>query len=103
MITEVVQVLTSRSVSGSRSINFDESRSGLRFVQPDEVMSDLRSQLVPLLRRRFYRDLARVVNIATTAGLDESFLDFLPPELHSAFLKCLDEIRREELFDAING
>ncbi len=47
-----------------------------------------------------YRDLGDVAALIRVHQLDETFLAQLPASLHKAFLECLEEMRREEEFEA---
>jgi hypothetical protein len=50
-----------------------------------------------------YYEMADAVSLIEAHDLDESYLENLHPSVRDAYLKCLDEKRREEEFLARNG
>lgn len=52
------------------------------------------------LAARRYQDLADVTALIHAHQLDESFMDRLHPSVRSGFIKCLEEKRREEEYEA---
>jgi hypothetical protein len=50
-----------------------------------------------------FHELFDVVSLIDAFDLDESCLENLHPSLRGAYLKCLEEKKREELFLARNG
>jgi len=55
------------------------------------------------LSSRRHRGLADVIELIRTKGLDETFLDRIHPSVRQDFIKCLEEKRREDEYDARNG
>lgn len=45
-------------------------------------------------------NLGDVVNLIRIHNLDESYQDKLHPSLHSDYIECLEEKRREEEYEA---
>jgi len=52
------------------------------------------------LAARRWRDFADIVEIIRANNLDESFLEQLHPSVHQDFVKCLEEKRREDEYEA---
>ena len=66
---------------------------GVRFV-------DLPTLIQLKLAARRYYDFGDVVNLIRVHKLDESFVSNLHPSLHRDFVECLEEKRREDLYEA---
>ncbi|HSV14363.1 MAG TPA: hypothetical protein VLI90_08895, partial [Tepidisphaeraceae bacterium] len=47
-----------------------------------------------------YQDFADVVNLIRANALDESFQQRLAPSVHADFIECLEEMRREDEYEA---
>jgi hypothetical protein len=52
------------------------------------------------LAARRYRDSADVVSLIEACQLNESFADQLHPSVRADYFRCLEEIRRQEQFEA---
>jgi len=52
------------------------------------------------LAARRYQDFADVVSLIRENRLNETFRNRLHPTLHADFLSCLDEMRREDEYEA---
>jgi hypothetical protein len=70
-----------------------------------EVINDKRIvNLVTLIQlklaARRHQDFADVVNLIRFNHLDEAFLSQLHPSVHSDYIECLDEKRREDEYEA---
>lgn len=80
------------------------------FAFPDpsavsETIDDLKVVNLPTLiglklAARRHQDFADVVNLIAVHNLDESYLERLHPSVHQDFIECLEEIRREEEYNA---
>jgi hypothetical protein len=78
------------------------------FPDPSDVaqeMDDLRVIDLPTLVQlklaaHRYQDFADVVSLIRENRLDETFRDRLHPTLHTDYLLCLDEMRREDEYEA---
>lgn len=66
---------------------------GVRFV-------DLPTLIQLKLAAHRYYDFGDVVNLIRVHKLDEAFLTNLHPSLHRDFIECLEEKRREDLYEA---
>jgi hypothetical protein len=55
------------------------------------------------LAARRYKDFGDVVELIRANDLDESFRDRLDPSVRSDYIKCLEEKRREDEYEARNG
>jgi hypothetical protein len=55
------------------------------------------------LAARRYQDFADVVNLIRAHELDESFASRLHESLRRDFIECLEEKRREDEYEALNG
>jgi hypothetical protein len=47
-----------------------------------------------------YQDFADVVNLIRENHLDESFQQQLAPSIHGDFIECVEEMRREDEYEA---
>lgn len=81
------------------------------FPDPDEASEEIDQirvvslvQLIQLkLAARRYYDFGDVVFLIRVHNLDESFADRLHASVHSDYIECLEEKRREEEYEARNG
>jgi hypothetical protein len=73
-----------------------ESKGRAHFVEPETLVC------LKLAAGQFY-DLADVVSLIAALKLDESFAERLHPSLRRAFIGCLEELKRDEEFDARIG
>jgi hypothetical protein len=64
---------------------------------------DLENLIQLKLCARRHRDFADVVELIRYNHLDESFLERLHPTVRRDFMECLEEKRREDLYQARNG
>ncbi len=71
-----------------KPIEASEIIGGIRYV-------DLRWLILLKLGTARYRDLGDVAALIGVHRLTESYLENLPPSLHSRFIDCLEENRRE--------
>jgi hypothetical protein len=86
-------------------------RGPIAFPDPMEFVHEFKSvryvDLVNLIQlklcARRHRDFADVVELIRYNHLDESFLKRLHPTVRQVFMECLEEKRREDLYQARNG
>ena len=52
------------------------------------------------LAAKTHRDFAEVVSLIQTHRLDESFLNQIHPSVHRDFIECLEEKRRDDVYEA---
>ncbi len=69
-----------------------------------EIIDDIRVLDLPTLIQlklaaQRYQDFADVVNLIRANNLDESFLEKLHASVHSDYIECLEEKRREEEYE----
>ena len=82
----------------------------IKFPNPADTREEWgQMQVVPLatlielkLAAHWYYDLGDVVSLIQARELDESFAEQLHPAVRVDYLKCLDEKRRDDEFDALN-
>jgi hypothetical protein len=80
----------------------------VRFPDPEQVgvtmgstqYLDLRNLIELKLAARRYQDFADVVKLIAIHNLDEAFQGQLHASVHSDYLECLEEKRREDVYDA---
>ncbi|HYT89313.1 MAG TPA: hypothetical protein VEL76_11460, partial [Gemmataceae bacterium] len=64
-------------------------------------------ELVTLIQLKLaagrYQDFADVVNLIRAHELDESFQEKLHSSVRRDYIECLEEKRREDEYEAING
>ena len=81
----------------------------IQFPNPADTREEWgQMQVVPLaplielkLAAHWYYDLGDVVSLIRARELDESFVEQLHPAVRVDYLKCLDEKRRDDEFDAL--
>jgi hypothetical protein len=86
-------------------------RGPIAFPDPQSVVHEFKSvryvDLVNLIQlklcARRHRDFADVIELIRYNHLDESFLKRLHPSVGRDFVECLEEKRREDLYQARNG
>jgi hypothetical protein len=86
-------------------------RGPIAFPDPKTFVHEVKSvryiDLVNLIQlklcARRHRDFADVVELIRYNHLDDSFLERLHPSVRSDFIECLEEKRREDLYQARNG
>jgi hypothetical protein len=64
---------------------------------------DLPNLIQLKLAARRHQDFADVVNLIKFNNLDEAFVANLHPSVHRDFIECLEEMRREDEYEARNG
>lgn len=107
-----------RFVDRTTGVRFDILITGLfpasgapgpiAFPEPDAssiVIDDLRvvdlKMLIQLkLAARRHQDFADVVNLIRANSLDEKFSDSLHPSVRGDYIECLEEMRREDEYEA---
>jgi hypothetical protein len=77
----------------------DPSTVGQQVLDKIRVV-DLTNLVQLKLAARRHQDFADVVNLIRSNDLDESFQERLHPSLRRDFIECLDEMRREEEYEA---
>jgi hypothetical protein len=86
-------------------------RGPIAFPDPNDFIHEYKSvryiDLVNLIQlklcARRHRDFADVVELIRYNNLEEAFLKRLHPSVRRDFIECLDEKRREDLYQARNG
>jgi hypothetical protein len=86
-------------------------RGPIAFPDPDDFVHEFKSvryvDLVNLIQlklcARRHRDFADVVELIRYNHLDEAFLKRLHPTVRPDFIECLEEKRREDLYQARTG
>jgi hypothetical protein len=64
---------------------------------------DLTTLIQMKLAARRYQDFADVVSLIRANRLDDSFTQRLHPSIRSDYIECLDEMRREDEYEAREG
>ncbi len=83
----------------------------ISFPDPAKVREEKRTvqvvNLVTLIELKLaatrYRDFGDVVELIRFNDLDESFLEKIHPSVRSDYIECLEEKRREDEYEALNG
>jgi len=83
----------------------------IAFPDPAQVAQEIEKvqvvNLVTLIQMKLaacrYYDFGDVVSLIRVHNLDESFADQLHPSVHSDYIECLEEKRREDEYEARNG
>ena len=85
---------------GPGPVAFPDSQESSEGIDSIRVLT-LPNLIQLKLAARRYRHLGDVAHLIRIHDLDESFLEKLHPSVHADYLKCLDEKRREEEFEAL--
>jgi hypothetical protein len=97
-----IDVLVTGNFPGSGDpgpVAYPDPRDVARTMEGAQVV-DLPTLIVLKLAARRYKDFADVVSLIRANHLDETFLKKVHPSLRGDFIECLEEMRREELYEA---